>query len=64
MWHNKKTERDTRDWRGWRGEVGNPIWPRRAFPACLALHAPQVLEGFFSILLGRSLSGRQGNATG
>jgi hypothetical protein len=30
---------------------GNPIRPRRAFLACLALHAPRSLAGFFSILL-------------
>ncbi len=32
---------------------GNPICPRRAFLACLALHAPQsvALADFFSILL-------------
>ena len=32
---------------------GNPICPRRAFRACLALHAPRsvVLAAFFSILL-------------
>ena len=30
---------------------GNPIYPRRAFLACLALHTPRSLTDFFSILL-------------
>jgi hypothetical protein len=51
VWHNRKTEQDTRDWRGERDEAGNPVWARRAFLACLALHAPQTLADFLSILL-------------
>ena len=45
------------DWQDGRDEVGggNPICPRRAFLACLALHAPRslALADFFSILLER-----------
>jgi len=38
---------------GWARRGGNPICPRRAFLACLALHASQsvALADFFSILL-------------
>ena len=41
---------------------GNPICPRRAFLACLALHAPRsvALADFFSILLVVRLEARRG----
>jgi hypothetical protein len=50
LWKN--AAQDRRDGRDGPNEVGTKIYPSRAFPACLALHAPRilVLEACFSIL--------------
>jgi len=56
VWYNKRTlPRDSRARLARRARRGsNPSCPRRAFLACLALHAPRsvALADFFSILLG------------
>ncbi len=60
LWKNycgTRDERERRDWRDARdgnNEGGDPLCPRRAFLACLALHTPRsvALAALFSILLG------------